>query len=112
MKRYFYSHIVSSESITIALLDLEVSEEEKESLMLLADSTVYHAILDNILSELPETDKKLFLKHLQGDDMEKTWDFLKRRIINVEEKIKKIVKEVHVKLHDDIKEIKNREKSH
>ena len=64
MKKYFYSHIVDIESIIGELDGLDLSENERTHLITLFDSSIHHAVLDAILSELSGEDKKLFLRHL------------------------------------------------
>lgn len=106
MKKYFYSHIVEIDSIVMELNKMELSENEKKHLIELADSSLYHLILDSILSELSEVDKKIFLKHLSSDEHDKIWKHLNSKIENIEEKIKKAADELKEKLHKDIKETK------
>ena len=54
--------------------------------------------------ELPEEDKKIFLKHLHVNDHEKIWQHLRLKIKNIEEKIKNAAEDLKTGLHKDIKE--------
>lgn len=108
MKKQFYSHIVEVDTLYVALDSLEVSEHEKEHLKHLIDSNLYHTILDAILSELSDEDKKAFLTHLATEDHEKTMDFLGKRIDNIEDKIKKTADDLMHELHVDIEETKRK----
>ncbi len=103
-KKHFYSHIIETSSLSIALGDMDLSHEERVHLISLTESSLHHAILDAILSELSEEDKKEFLNHVSSDDQEKIWDFLKDKIKNIEEKIKKTADDLHKELREDIKE--------
>jgi len=103
-KKHFYSHIIETSSLSIALGDMDLSHEERLHLISLAESNLHHAILDAILSELSEEDKKEFLSHVFSPDQEEIWKFLKGKIKNIEEKIKKIADDLHKELHEDIKE--------
>lgn len=108
MSKYFYSHIVEIDSIVMELDKLKLSESEKKHLLELADSSLYHLILDLILSELSEDDKKTFLKHLSSENHDKIWEHLNSKIKNIEEKIKKTADELTEKLHKDIQETKTK----
>lgn len=105
-KKYFYHQIISSEPVVGRLKELELKEDEHAHLVSLIESNVHHAVLDAILSELSKKDKKLFLKQLVSEDDAATWDFLKKRIDKVEEKIGKIADELQKELHKDIDDIK------
>lgn len=106
MKRHFYNHIVETESVVVRLHEMGLSEEEKAQLITLMDSSLHHAILDAILSDLSPEDKKLFLKELASDDHEAIWRFLKTRIDGIEDKIQKVADDLKKELHADIDEVK------
>lgn len=105
MKKHFYSHIVEVDSLIVKLESIDLSAEEKEHLISLIDSNLYHAILDGILSELSEKDKKIFLQHLLLDEHEKIWEFLNEKIENIEDKIKKASDDLKEQLHKDIEDL-------
>lgn len=104
--KYFYTHLIEIESVITELDKLDLSAEQKLHLTGLIDSTLYHSILDAILSELSESDKVVFLNHLKEDDESKIWDFLNAKINNIEDKIKKSADDLKIKLHKDLKEAK------
>ena len=108
MKKQFYSHIIQIDTLYVALDGLDINGKEKEHLKEMIDTNLYHTILDAVLAELPESDKKMFLDKLAEDDHEKTMDFLQKRILNIEDKIKKTAKDLARELHDDIEETKNK----
>lgn len=108
MRKQFYSHLIEIDTLYVALDGLSVSDTEKEHLKHLIDSSLYHTILDAILSELSEEDKHIFLNHLATEDHEKTMGFLQKRIDNIEEKIKKTADDLMKELHEDIKETKRK----
>lgn len=101
--KHFYSHIIETSSLSIALGEMDLSHEERVHLISLTESSLHHAILDAILSELSEEDKKEFLSHVSSDNHEKIWKFLRAKIKNIEEKIKKTADDLHKELHEDIK---------
>lgn len=106
MKKYFYSHIITTDSLHIALEHLEVSEAEKEHLEMLIDSSLYHTILNAILDELSEDDKKLFLEQLLSENDDEILAFLQKKIDNIEDKIKSAADGLIDELHKDIKDVK------
>lgn len=110
MKNHFYSHIVETETISIALHEMDLAPEEKEHLLSLAHSSLHHIILDAVLSELSEEDKREFLHHVAHDKHDEVWALLKRKIDNIEEKIKHAADLVTKQLHEDIKTAKTQSK--
>ena len=106
MKKYFYSSIISTDTLHVALESLEVSSEEKEHLEMLVESSLYHTILNAILNELSEDDKKLFLEQLLSENDEEILSFLQKKIDRIEDKIKTAADGLIEELHKDIKEVK------
>lgn len=111
MKRIFYSHIVEVQTVIEELERMDLSKEEKMHLATLVDSSLNHVVLDAILSQLNEEDKKIFLKHLLDEDHEKLWTHLNDKVENIEEKIKKSAEEFKKELHKDIKEAHQKRKT-
>lgn len=103
-KKHFYHDIVEIESVFIELDSFNFSEEEKHHLGKLVDANLHHTILDAILSELNEADKKEFLEHLKNDAQSEIWALLNSRVDKIEDKIKQAAEEVKKELHEDIKE--------
>lgn len=106
---HFYTKFISVESIVEELHNLDLSEEERMHLATLIDSSIHHAILDEVLSNLKADDKKLFLKLLaQEQEHEKIMEFLNERVDHIEDKIKKVADDLTKEMHKDIKEAKKR----
>lgn len=105
MKKHFYSEFVKVETFYIELDNLNLSEKEKNHLKEIFDTSLYHSIMDVVLLELPKSDKKLFLENIAHEDHEKTNYFLKKRILNIEEKIKRKAKELIEEMTKDIEQI-------
>ncbi|MBI2022322.1 hypothetical protein HYS97_00515 [Candidatus Daviesbacteria bacterium] len=103
-KHYFYSHLVEIESLVLELDKMDFSEEEKIHLASLIDSSLHHTVLDAVLSQLQDDDKKVFLKHLKKEDHSKIWQHLNEKIDNIEEKIRQAAERLKEDLHKDIKE--------
>lgn len=104
--KYFYSHLIEIESIIIELDKLNLSDEQRVHLAHLIDSSLHHTVLDAILSELSEGDKRVFLKYVHEDDHDKIWKFLNEKVDNIGDKIKKAAQDLKGELHKDLKEAK------
>ncbi len=105
-KRYFYTHIIDTSTLSLELGDMDLTQQERVHLISLIDSNIHHEILDLILSELNPEDKKTFLTHLASEDHDKVWKLLNEKVENIEEKIKKTAEDLKQELHKDIKEVK------
>lgn len=108
MKKHFYSHFVKMETIQVELDAMDLSPEEKEHLLSLADSNIHHSVVDTILSELSHEDKKIFLRLSAQDDHHAIWRYLNKKIGNIEAKIKNAASNMLLKLHKDIEEAKGK----
>ncbi len=102
----FYTHLIEIESVIEELDKMDLSKEEKMHLAQLLDSSLHHTILDAIFSQLTEEDKKTFVAYLQENEHKKIWKFLQEKIDDVEDKIKKVAKDLKDNLHKDLKEAK------
>ena len=105
-KKYFYTHIVDTSSLSLELGNMELDTKERAHLISLVDSNIHHAVLDLVLSELKPMDKKTFLAHLASENHDKVWKLLNEKVENIEEKIKKTAEDLKAELHKDIKEVK------
>lgn len=105
-KKYFYTHIVDTSTLSLELGGMDLTSKERLHLISLIDSSIHHEILDLILSELTPTDKKTFLHHLASEDHSKVWKFLNEKVDNIEEKIKKTAEGLKRELHKDIEEVR------
>lgn len=108
IKNFFYSHLINIDSLIFELEELNLTKGQKTEIALLIDSTLHHAILDAVLSELTVQEKYLFLRHYRDDDSSKIWGLLNKRIDNIEDKIKLVSSEIKKELIKEIKEAKKR----
>ncbi len=104
MKKHFYSHIVETSSVSVALGDMDLTQEERKHLIDLVDHNLHHAILDAVLSELSDKDKKEFVELLARDENDKIWELLTSRVDHIEDKIKQTADDLKDEIHKDIKE--------
>ncbi len=101
-----FAKYINTESILIEMNDLNLSNTERQHLASLVDSSMHHAILDEILSNLNSQDKKIFLQKVQSGDEEEIVDFLNKQVDNIEDKIKAVSEKLVKELHEDLKEAK------
>lgn len=106
--KYFYSHLIEIESLTFELDQIELAYHEKHELAKLIDSNIYNVVMDAILSKLSEGDKEKFARIASTENHGKVWDFLKSKTENIEEEIKKAAEDIKKKLHQDIKQTKQK----
>lgn len=102
MKKHFYSHIVETSSVSLALGEMDISQTERKHLLSLVEHNLHHAILDSVLSELSDEDKQEFLMLISTDDNDKIWELLVNRVDNIEDKIKKTADDLTKEIHKDI----------
>lgn len=106
MKKYFYSHLVETESLLLAIHKMDLDESEKAHIVSLIDSSLHHTVLDAVLSELSEKDKKIFLEYVVKDEHDKVWKHLNEKVDGIEQKIKTAAEELTKQLHKDIEDSK------
>ena len=106
--KQFYTHLIEIESIIVELDKLDLSKEQRVHLATLVDSSLQHTILDAILSQLNDQEKRVFMQHLTKGNHEIIWKFLNEKIDKVEDKVKAVAEDLKVKLHKDLKEARQR----
>ncbi|MBI4036362.1 hypothetical protein HY386_00595 [Candidatus Daviesbacteria bacterium] len=104
---YFFTKYIVIEDILEKMDEMDLSDEERWYLASLIDSSLHHAILSEILSNLNADDKRLFIKHFNNNPgNEKLLEFLNERIDHIEDKIKKVTEDLRKEMHEDIKKAK------
>lgn len=104
--KHFYSHLVDITTIVLEIADMDMSKEERLHLMALVESNLHHVVVDVVLSNLSEDDKKEFLLHLSLDNHDKIWKILNNKVENAEEKILEAAESLKKDLKKDIEEAK------
>ncbi len=107
MKKHFYSNIVTLENVVEELGSLDISASEKKVLEELAHEHLHQTILDAVLSELSERDKRIFLANVEYDSHEKVWKHLHDKIEGVEDKIRDVAEKVKIELRSDVRRVKD-----
>lgn len=108
MVKYFYSHLISFESVETDLDTLNLTKQEKQQLMDIAHTHTHQQIIESILSQLSEEDKKKFLELLAYGEDEKIWQHLNEKVEKIEDKIKDASQSVKEELRADIKKLKSK----
>ena len=106
MDKHFFSHLIEIETLETEIDGFSLPDAQKDEIKHLVQESIYHNVLDAILSELSEDDKKTFLSHLVTDDHEQIWGFVNKKVLFIEDKIKKAAEDIKLELHEDIKESK------
>ncbi len=106
MKKHFYSHIIEITPLHSSLDGLELEQEEKAHLLSLIESSLHHAILDTLLSELTDEHKKVFLSFVIKNEHQDAWKLVVTNIPEAEHKIRKTAQSLIDAMHEDIQEAK------
>lgn len=104
--RHWYTHLIEIELIISELDKMELSKAEKLHLAHLVDSNLHHRIMDAVLTQLQDEDKRVFMRHLNEDNHDKIWQFLNEKVDDIEIKIKKAAGDLMEELKKDLKEAK------
>jgi len=104
--KYFYSHLVDLRSIEDELASLDLTKQEKKELLEIAHMNLHGTILDAILSELNEKDKRHFLTLVANGEDEKIWEHLNAKVEKLEEKIRDASEQIKKELKKDIAKVK------
>lgn len=102
--KFFYSHLVETSEISLRLGEMDLSSDERLHLTNLVEANIHSEIVDGVLSELSEDDKKIFLQNLISENHNQTWSHLNKKIERLEEKIKAIVNNAKAEFLNDINE--------
>lgn len=102
---YFYDHIISLESVHVAIDQMKIEPAQRVELRNLLEEQVHYAILNMLLSELPAEDRGMFLRHQEGDQHDELWRLLGEKVDQVEDKIRQVSEELVSKMHQDIDEL-------
>jgi hypothetical protein len=105
-KKHFYSHIVETSDLTLAIAELNVDSKERVHLLSLAEANIHSTIVSDVLGNLSDEDKKTFLKNLSEDDHDKTWEHLAKSFSQAEDKIRLASAKVIRELIEDINKAK------
>jgi hypothetical protein len=102
--KHFYSHLIEIHEIYLSISEMNLSDDERSHLLSLAEANIHATVINTVLPQLSEADKKIFLKNLVANNHEETWKQLLVKVENAEEKIRKSLQDLKKELLEDIEE--------
>lgn len=106
--KHFYAHLTETTDIVLELGELNMSPEERIHLLSLIETNIHSAVIDTVLSNLDEENKKIFLKNLVSNNHSNTWEHLNKNNKEIENKIKETINFIKKELIKDIKNARNK----
>lgn len=103
--KHFYTHIIDLGDIDREFKILDLTDDEKNHLVLVIESTIHHIIIDTVLTELPDEHKHTFLKHVTDEDHKSIWELLRSVIKDPEEQIRYAVNKYKKEIMKDIRDL-------
>lgn len=94
------------DNIILELNMLDIKDDEREKLLKLADDLAELRFLNVILGKLEEKDKELFLDQIHSGQPEILAEFLREKIDDVEELIKKHAVDLEQEVIEDIRDLR------
>ncbi len=107
--KHFFSHLIETTDITIELAEIELTPDERVHLISLIEANIHSTVINTVLSNLTEEDKKIFLKNLITNNHETIWSHL-GKARGIEEKIKLAIKNAKNELLKDVRQAKKIQK--
>lgn len=110
MAKIFYDHLVLREEIEVELEGYNLTPDEREEIVRLADETLHNEVLHTVLTHLPKDKHEQFLSLFHkspGDNA--LLEFLKTEIVGIEDEIIKAADKVKAELMSEI--VKSRKSS-
>ena len=106
LQKHFYSNLVDMDTLESDLDFLTLSKGEKDELLELAHVHVHQTVMDAILSELNDADKKRFLELMAEGRDEKIWEHLNDKVERIEDRITIAAQSIKKEMREDIKKVK------
>jgi len=107
--KHFYTHIIDLNDLHTELQILDLTDDEKNHLIVVIESSLHHVIVDVLLTDLPEEHKGNFLHHLAKNDHDSIWKVLKNAIKEPEERIRYALDKLKKELIKDIRVVHDSE---
>jgi hypothetical protein len=102
--KHFYSHLIEIHEIYLSISEMNLSDDERNHLLSLAEANIHATVINTVLPELSEAEKEIFLKNLVANNHEETWKHLLAKAQDIEAKISQSLKELKTELLKDIEE--------
>ena len=104
--KHFYSHLIEIHEIYLSISEMDLAEDERGHLLSLAEANIHATVVNTVLPQLSEADKKIFLKNLVANNHEEAWKHLLSNAQDIESKISKSLKNLKQELLLDVEEAK------
>ncbi len=105
--KHFYAHLTETTDIVLELGELDLSSEERIHLLSLVEANIHSVVINTVLSNLDEENKKIFFNNLIANDHSKTWEHLNKSTKDLENKIQEAIDLVKKELLKDIRRARN-----
>lgn len=105
--KHFYAHLTETTDIVLELGELDLSPEERIHLLSLVEANIHSVVINTVLSNLTEENKKIFLSNLISNDHPKTWEHLNKNAEDLENKVKKTIDSIKKELLKDIRKARD-----
>lgn len=105
-QKHFYNHLIELDTLSNELDTLALSTAQKEELLEIAHVHVHQSIMDAILMQLKDSDKKTFLELVAVGADEKIWKHLNEKVEKIEDKIVDAADGVKKVMKEDIAKIR------
>lgn len=107
MSKVFYDHLIILEKLEVALSSQDLSGKEKEEIHQMIDESIHFHMMTKILDRLPRQHHKDFLDRFhKTPHHEDLLKFLKEKIINIEDLIRKEAEDLEKLFLKDIRSTK------
>ena len=97
---------LKKDNIVLELQTLNISKDEQERLLKMADEIAEVRLIDLILERLEERDRELFLEQLQVGASEVFIEFLRDKIADIEMLLTEAAKVLENEIIEDIRSLK------
>jgi hypothetical protein len=102
--KVFYDHLVNIHELHVEFDRLDLPVKERNEMVGLADSAVHHEVFDLLMVEIPQEHRTIFLESFSNDPGDDTiLVFLKRRVPDIEDKIRARAEEVKRSFIEEIR---------
>ena len=97
-----YRQLADTQIIHSHLDKFEFEDSEKEQILEIVDHIFHHRLLAVVIEGLVEGEKITFIELVDSGNHLMVVDYIKTKVVNIEDKLKAVVEEVHQQVMEDI----------
>ena len=97
-----YRQLADTQIVHSHLDKLEFVDSEKEQILEIVDHIFHHRLLAVVLEGLEGNEKITFIELVDSGNHIMVVDYIKTKVVNIEDKLKVLVEEVHQQVIEDI----------